>query len=238
MTRLDEFRERFDDVYRDVLAFHRSTSATDPITPDPDAVATGSDPDGLVTVTVGAGGRLRRIEVDPGWKKRGEVDLGNTIVAANASAIAQLFGAEPPTPEAVDTFDPSTVDDQLDQLRERAIASLDGIAAGGAAADADGTDDVDAGSLRRRAGISGEEPSIAMLRARSDELRRATEALAASVGGSTDDERVGDDYLSLRLGPSGMLIGADINERWAATQSGGALTMRLDDLLASGRTEQ
>lgn len=206
----------------EVLAQARQWQAV--ATPAAQVSYEGKDHTETVTAQVDASGVLTSVTVRDRWSGRVEPGaVGDAIREAAATALAARYGFPPPAAgaAAVDwsaAFAASTAtvpvtDDDVDQARTQVA-------------------DVAARLERDSARLSVDDARDLYL----SQLDTLLSTPIPSFDEATRHVLVGSPMqIELVFARSGLLVGCTINVRWAASQSGNALTMRIGDLLTEHR---
>ena len=186
----------------------------------------GRDHTATVTALVDATGVLKSISVVDRWDRGLAADaVGDAIREAAAAALSARYGFAPPAPGAAAVDWGAAFDDVV------------------AAAPAPVTDDdlgrAEAQVAEATAMIERESARLSIADAREAYLSQLDKLLSHPLP-SLDDARrsnvVGSPMqVELELSRAGHLIRCTVNGRWAGSQSGNALTMRLTELLGEYR---
>lgn len=184
----------------------------------------GQDHSGTVTARVDATGALASVGIADRWAQRLSAEaLGPAIREAAAAAVSARYGFAPPAPGAV-AVDWGQAFDAM-------------IAAPAAPVTTDDVVQAEAYVTEAATMIAQESSRLSVGDARErflGQLDRFTSRPSESFARSRRPDAVGSAaQVELQLSPEGLLIGCTVNARWAGTQSGHMLTMRLAELLAT-----
>jgi len=193
-------------------------------TPGDEESYEGRDLSGTVTARVDATGALTSVSIADRWAQRlSAAELGPAIREAAAAAVSARYGFAPPAPGAA-AVDWGQAFDAL-------------IAAPAAPVTTDDVARAEAYVAEAATMIGQESARLSVGDARErflGQLDRFTSRPSESFARSRRPDAVGSAaQVELQLSPEGLMIGCTVNARWAGTQSGHMLTMRLAELLAT-----
>jgi DNA-binding protein YbaB len=185
----------------------------------------GRDHTDSVTARVDASGALTSISVVDRWNRRLDADaLGDAIREASAAAVSARYGFALPAPGAA-AIDWGTAFDDVIALPPAPVV-------------ADDLGQAEAQVAEATAMIERETARVSIADARETYLSQVDKLLShpfPSFDGRLPDVLGSPMQVELELSPAGQLLRCAVNSRWAGSQSGNALTMRLDELLAEYR---